>query len=148
MEWSEPSEFWTTHVHHGYRRCQLVNARNRTPDGDTYGHLLDLFPPVFESWMSHIDPGGFIVPHRDSGPYRERWQYPLQPAGVMITDRVFEAEADVPFRVKQWEPHSVWNLTDRPRIHMIVDLDGPYVAPTAKFELFPVPDEYRHLTEL
>jgi hypothetical protein len=82
--------------------------------------VLDSFAPVWTAWVSRVEPGGLIHRHIDAGPYRERWQVPIQPAGLM---NGAEAVAGVPFNVKQWEPHSVQNATDRARIHLVIDRD-------------------------
>jgi hypothetical protein len=82
--------------------------------------VLDSFAPIWCAWVSRIEPGGLVHRHIDAGPYRERWQVPIQPAGVM---NGVEAVAGIPFRVRHFEPHSVENDTDRARIHIVIDRD-------------------------
>jgi hypothetical protein len=94
--------------------------------------VLEAFAPVWNAWLSRIEPGGLIHPHIDAGPYRERWQVPIQPAGVM---NGVEAVSGVPFPVKHWEPHSVENTGDRPRIHLVIDRAVMVDAPSAPYQL-------------
>lgn len=116
--WSRPSNIETTGAHHGYRR--LVLADNRRPQGPapSFAFVLDLFAPVHTAWLSWIVPGGYIVTHRDAGPYRERWQIPIL-AGNMDG---LPCEPARPFRVEHWRPHSVAPVaTDR--VHLVIDRD-------------------------
>lgn len=101
-----------------YRLVSLVTGGQFWIPAAPFRFVLDSFAPVWVAWISRIEPGGLIHPHIDQGPYRERWQVPIQPAGLM---NGVEAVAGVPFRVKQWEPHSVENATDRARIHLVID---------------------------
>jgi hypothetical protein len=119
--WSNPSTFNETRVHHGYRRVVLVNGGSATPTAPPFTFILDDFAPVWEAWLSWIDPGGFIVPHKDGGPYKERWQVPLRPSGVWGADHVHTVGRC--FQVTHWEPHSVTNDGDTPRIHLVIDRD-------------------------
>lgn len=113
--WSLPSSYRATAAHHGYRRVVLAHL-------DPFRFVLDQFEPVHDAWLSWIDPGGFIVPHRDKGPHRERWQVPVSTAGWMEQNGMRGTATDgVPFRVEQWRPHSVGNPTTNPRIHLVID---------------------------
>lgn len=118
MAWSEPSTVAATGVHHGYRSSQLVDAGR--PRSTCFADVLAEFAPVYEAWVSWIDPGGFILLHCDAGPYRERWQVPISTAGGGPCGRAVDGQ---PFRVHQWEPHHVVNDTGRPRIHLVIDRD-------------------------
>jgi hypothetical protein len=102
----------------GYRVAPLVVAGCPGPEAPRFAFVLDAFRPVWAAWVSWLEPGGYILSHIDQGPYRERWQVALWPAGVGLTGRTGEA-----FRVQHWEPHRVVNRTDRPRIHLVVDRD-------------------------
>lgn len=101
-----------------YRLVSLVTGGQFWEPAAPFMFVLDSFTPVWSAWVSRIEPGGVVHPHIDQGPYRERWQVPIQPAGLMNDA---EAVAGVPFRVKQWEPHWVKNTSDRPRIHLVID---------------------------
>lgn len=115
--WSLPSSYQSTGAHHGYRRVTLAGLGG-------FRFVLDEFGPVRDAWLSWIDPGGFIVRHRDRGPHRERWQVPVATAGWMEQDgRRIVAVDGVPFRVWQWLPHAVGNPDDRPRVHLVIDRD-------------------------
>lgn len=117
--WSPPTGPDDTNPN--YRVVSLVTGgESWAPAAAPFMFVLDTFAPVWSAWVSCIEPGGLIHPHIDQGPYRERWQVPIQPAGLM---NGAEAVAGVPFRVKQWEPHSVENTTDRSRIHLVIDRD-------------------------
>jgi len=102
----------------GYRVAPLVVAGRLGPQAARFAFMLDAFQPVWAAWLSWLEPGGYILSHVDQGPYRERWQVAFQPAGEGLTGKTGEA-----FRVQHWEPHSVTNRTDRPRIHLVVDRD-------------------------
>jgi hypothetical protein len=115
--WSEPTS--EDDVNPNYRIVSLVVGGSlRPPASSEFKFVLDAFAPVWTAWISRIEPGGVIHPHIDSGPYRERWQVPIQPAGLM---NGAEATAGVPFRVEHWLPHSVENTSDRARIHIVID---------------------------
>jgi hypothetical protein len=113
--WSLPSSFEATGAHHGYRRVVLAHL-------GPFRFVLDEYTPVHDAWLSWIDPGGYIVAHRDKGPHRERWQVPVSTAGWMEQNGVRSTATDgVPFRVEQWLPHAVGNPTTNPRIHLVID---------------------------
>jgi hypothetical protein len=132
--WSLPSTFKSTGVHHGYRQTIVVTAGVLRVPGLTW--LVAPFAPVAEAWFSSIDPGGFIVDHVDAGPYRERWQVPFTPAGQLLHDREPVAhEVGVPFRVRQYEWHSVENHTDEARVVLVVDRDVLIGVPAGPFRV-------------
>lgn len=108
---------------------------------------MDDFTPVQEAWLSWIEPGGFIRPHRDAGPWWERWQVPITAAGMFraATDTV--PTDGVPFRVEQWKRHAVVNDTDRPRVHLVVDRAVRLPMPAEPFHLFPVPADMADLVD-
>jgi hypothetical protein len=135
LEWSQPSTFAATGVHQGYRSVQLTDSGQ--PRSDLYAWVLDEFQPVWSAWLSLIEPGGYIVAHRDAGPYRERWHVPISTAGEG-PDGV--AVDGVPFRVDQSAPHSVVNKTDRPRIHLVIDRDVIVDPRPLRFETFKEPN--------
>lgn len=120
-------------VHHGYRRCVIVN-------GGTYrlaefAGLLAEFEPVRECWLSWIEPGGHIVEHIDGGPYYERWQVPLTANGVLRQgDTDVDHVVGEPFRVSQWEWHSVTNDSAHARVSLVIDRNIPAGVPTAPFQ--------------
>lgn len=115
--WSLPSSYEATGAHHGYRRVVLAEL-------EPFRFVFDEFAPVADAWLSCIDPGGFIVRHRDKGPHKERWQVPVSTAGWMEKNGMRGSATDgVPFRVEQWLPHAVGNPTTRPRIHLVIDRD-------------------------
>lgn len=110
---SLPSTLEQTGVHDGYRQTQLVAP---------FTWVLEHFLPVKSAWLSVIGPGGFIRPHRDAGPWLERWQVPIVPAGRFIQDGVELAQAaGKPFQVFHWLTHEVVNDTDHDRVHLVVD---------------------------
>lgn len=129
--WSLPSTFAETGVHHGYRRVVLVESGYRREAW--FGFVLDQFAPVFSAWLSWIDAGGFIRPHCDAGPYRQRWQIPVRTAGTFDGRRATDG---VPFVVEHWQRHRVDNPTDRPRVHLVVDRDLIANPETGSFHLF------------
>ncbi len=76
--------------------------------------------PVHNAWWARIAPGGFIIPHIDAGPFLERWHFPVLIAGMFWEDGVHSQPTE-PFAVHHWKPHAVYNATDDPRVHLIVD---------------------------
>lgn len=140
--WSQPSTFAATELHAGYRAVTLVKNCKPQPHGRGFAFALDQFTPVKSAWLSWIDPQGFVGPHRDAGPYLERWQIPIQPAGEFVYgEQRFTAEAGVPFRVQNWREHWVANWTDRARIHIVLDRDVLLDRPNDTYETFPPPPE-------
>lgn len=132
--WSLPSTYRDTGVHHGYRRVVLVSAGKPQPHAQLFEVVWEALTPVADAWLSWIEPGGFIVPHRDAGPWRERWQVPIEPSGQWCGQPT-PVEA---FTVRHWEPHMVTNRGPRPRIHIVVDRDirvGPDPEPFATFDI-------------
>lgn len=144
--WSNPSTFAQTKVHQGYRQVMLVTSGEvlalRHPLTKPFGpanpfqFVIDELKPVWDAWLSWIEPGGFIIPHRDGGPYRERWQVPICTAGSFDQNGAeFSAQEGIPFRVKQWEKHSVNNNTEHARIHIVLDRDVLVEQPSQAFAL-------------
>lgn len=124
-----------------------MQAGRLQAEAEPFGFVLDEFAPIHEAWLSWIDPGGFIVPHRDAGPWRDRWQVPIRAAGEFHAEDTFTPETGHAFRVTQWLPHSVTNPTDHPRIHLVIDRDMWLDEPRADFSLFPVPESMTGLVE-
>jgi hypothetical protein len=139
--WSAPSTFAATGVHHGYRRVTLVDHGNRWPAAEPFGFVLEALAPVQDAWLSWIDAGGFIVPHRDAGPWWERWQVPVSTSGVWLDSGMSSASDGVPFQVKHWAEHAVLNDADHPRIHVVVDRAVRIPEPSQPFALFPPPPQ-------
>jgi hypothetical protein len=137
--WSLPSTYTETRVHHGYRRVVLVSGGKPWLHSESFRPVFDSLAPIHEAWLSRIDPGGFIVPHRDAGPWRERWQVPINAAGDWFAATAFTPEDGVAFPVQHWEPHAVVNSTDRPRIHLVLDRDIWIAEAPEPFELYPIP---------
>lgn len=117
---------------------------SRAPaDPDVWGWVLDRFKPVHDAHLHRIAPGGFIVPHIDRGPWRERWHVPICTSGSWIGGR--QPAAGQPFQIIHWEPHDVWNPADQARVHLVIDRDIPIDRPSAPFRVFPVPDRWMFL---
>ena len=116
--WGQTSTLDQSGTHHGYRTVSLVEPGRWQPHSDLFAFLLHKFAPVYQAWLSWLEPGGYILPHVDAGPYYERWQVPINAAGTLGGS---EAVAGVSFRVRHWEPHSVANSSDRPRVHIVID---------------------------
>jgi hypothetical protein len=129
--WGQTSTLAQSGTHDGYRTLSLVQPDGVQPFAVVFQFVLVEFAPVYQAWLSWLDPGGFILPHVDAGPYRERWQVPIAPAGVLSG---IEAEAGVAFRVRHFEPHSVSNETDRPRVHIVIDRDLVVNAASVPFQ--------------
>lgn len=106
-------------IHRGYRRQRRNDVLR-----DCFGWVFDVFAPVHPtSWLSWIEPHGYIVPHVDAGPHRERWQVPIRTSGTMTVDgEQVVQEPGVPFQVKHWTWHEV-SVGDTPRVHLVIDRD-------------------------
>lgn len=143
--WSLPSTYAGTRVHHGYRRVVLVSAGQPQDHAGHFGFVFDALAPVREAWLSRIEPGGFIAPHRDAGPWRERWQVPICPAGEWHGPDRYTPFAGRAFPVEHWRRHAVLNATDVPRIHIVIDRDVWIDRPTEPFEVYPIPDDMTDL---
>ncbi len=109
-DWTEPTDYATHRIAHG--------RSTATIDQDLLEGLVD--EPIHSGWWARIMPGGFIVPHCDVPPYRQRWHFPVQPAGFFWEDGETR-EPTEPFIVRHWLPHAVWNPTNAPRIHLMVE---------------------------
>lgn len=145
--WSLPSTYANTGVHHGYRRVVLVSAGRPQAHAELFNFVWDALAPVWDSWLSWIDPGGFIAPHRDGGPWRERWQVPIMASGRWIDTEPFSPQAGAAFPVSHWEPHAVTNRGDVPRVHLVLDRDRFIDRNPVPFETFPVLDHMADLIE-
>lgn len=138
--WSLPSTYAETRVHHGYRRVTLVDAGRRWPQAELFRIVLDAFAPIHDAWLSSIEPGGFILPHRDAGPWRERWQVPIVAAGEFHGDDTFVPMGGRAFQVEHWKAHAVSNTAEHPRVHVVIDRAVWLDRPAEPFTTFPVPD--------
>ncbi len=138
LTWSNPSTYGTgTGVHHGYSAAPA--------DLTDIGHIA-AGGTISNAWYAKLDPGGFIVPHVDQGPWMERWHYPISgsyhilqewnpddeegdPHFRFLTMRI-SSVAGAPYRMHHHQPHAVWNPYDEPRIILIVEYDNPVNQPT------------------
>jgi hypothetical protein len=122
LHWSAPSTLEATGAHHGYRQVTIAaGGRLALPD---LAELLEPYVPVWDAWLSWIEPGGFILPHIDGGPYRERWQQTL--------------DGD-PYLVEHWNAHEVRNDSNVPRIRLVVDRDTIVHPAPIRFRLVDGP---------
>ena len=113
----------STDITAGYR--QWTVAQGGTICVAEFADLLAPYAPVWDAWVSWIEPGGYVAPHVDAGPYRERWQVPLtgEPA----------------FLVEHWQPHQVCNSSGVPRVHLVIDRDVIVDPSPARFRLVDGP---------
>ena len=135
IAWSQPSTYSEgTGVHHGY---STAPADVPNPTEITYyaGRDDSDAAPADKAWYAKLEPGGFIVPHVDQGPWVERWHYPISGAGYVWQDW-YDADVSVralprnPYRMNHHKPHAVWNPYGEPRIILIVEYDNPVDQPT------------------
>ena len=132
--WSQPSTYEQTGVHDGYRIATLISGGRLLPVAEPFRFVLDRYEPVHWAFLSCIDPGGFIVTHRDGGPWRERWHVPIVTAGSFLQgDDILDLVDGVPFQVRHWERHSIDNPTGRTRIHLVIDRDITIDRPVEPF---------------
>lgn len=146
--WSLTSAYRDTGVHHGYRRVVLVSARHRHTYADLFGFVWDAMQPVRDVTLSRLESGGFIAPHRDAGPWFERWQIPIVVSGQWHGDGAHRrTQAGVAFPVAHWERHAVTNRGPGPRIHLVIDRDIPIHRDSLPFEAFPIPADMADLVD-
>ena len=135
IKWGNPVTF----EQHGIAHLRTVSAE----DSSQVALQLGVDPPIQRCFWAKLEPGGFIAPHIDAGPYWDRWHVPVQPAGVFWQNGVeIHPEPFEPFRVKHWENHAVWNDTDVVRVHLIVDRaeepgERPVYSPLVVCEMIP-----------
>lgn len=112
IEWSQPSTFKATGVHHLYRTAPA-----------TLDDLADMvgLVDVGKVWFGMLEPGGFIIPHIDKSPWYRRFHYPIDPAGYIWQNGTVLESPTEPFEIRHYEPHAVWNPTSRRRVHLIVE---------------------------
>ncbi len=147
--YSQPSVYGGAagRVHHGYSTAptDLIDAARHM----TGFHLLPA-----EAWYAKLDPRGFIVPHVDQGPWRERWHYPISGVGEVWqqwddSDEPYASSVryDTPYRMNHHQPHAVWNPTDEPRIVLIVEFDNPVEQPTTDLIISPMIPEVQEMID-
>jgi hypothetical protein len=134
-----PSKISDNGVHDGYTSLNLVTRGVVLPAGEPFTEWLTSDPvygPVVTAAVGKLSPGGYILPHRDKGPWRHRTHVPLEPAGWYWDETQGAVQLDVrgvEYPVYHHLPHAVWNDTDRMRVHLIIDRgdihsDGPFIA--------------------
>jgi len=137
-----------TGVHHGYATAPAHARSKWAVDIAAHGE-------VSNAWYAKLDPGGFIVPHVDQGPWRERWHYPTSGNGYVWQ---YEDVAKVgsvglirrlsePYRMNHHKPHAVWNPHNEPRIILIVEYDNPVDQPTTDLILCPMIPEVQEMID-
>jgi hypothetical protein len=92
--------------------------------------------PYRRVWYAKLLPGGFAIPHIDTGPFYDRWHIPIEPAGWFWEYGTYTQQPDTIFRVRHWLPHAVWNDEDIPRVHIMVDRNELAYPGTKELELF------------
>ncbi len=152
IAWSKPSTYTTgTGVHHGYSTAPAPQEALPYPDRpyphDGSGQPGYRLIRVEKLWYAKLDPGGFIVPHVDQGPWVERWHYPINGRGSVwqewnpddddrdphfrfLTMRISTVDSAAPYRMNHHKPHAVWNPHTEPRIILIVEYDNSVDQPT------------------
>lgn len=143
-EWTKPTQYGKHRVAHGRSTARLPKVPH-----DILSHYLP--EPIHNGWFAKLDPGGFVAPHIDGGEYRERWHIPIYPAGFFWEDGTMWEITGQPFQVRHWLPHAVWNPTDRPRIHLMIERDvRPDDAPAepGQLELTPMLPQIQSLIDL
>lgn len=122
-------------MHVGYSSVPLVKGGRWKPEADRFREWLT--GDVRWAVVSRMNPGGYILPHRDKGPWRTRTQYPLHPAGWYWDEAQGVVAMTEPreYLVRHDVAHAVWNDTDRDRIHLVIDRGDP--AGDGPFELHP-----------
>ncbi len=132
VAWSKPSTLNTDGVvHHGYATApaELTDIPYEAISGTGRNVV------VHKAWYAKLNPGGFIVPHVDQGPWMERWHIPTSGMGVVWQEWEDIGTAAVTlhtgrYRMNHHRPHAVWNPFDEPRVVLIVESDNAVDQPT------------------
>ena len=132
VQWGKPTVYSEHGISHGRALAKADNA---------IAYAAGLEPPIHIAFWARIDPGGFIVPHIDAGPYWERWHFPVEPSGGFWEDGEYSSPEE-PFIVRHWLPHAVFNDGPGVRTHLIVDravvpLNAPAYMPLELTEMIP-----------
>lgn len=132
--WSQPSDVADNGAHHRYRQVSVVvGGHLEVPE---FAGVLAPFAPVRSAWLSRIEPGGFVLPHIDAGPFFERWQIPFTSDGCLLHDGIPVAhEVGVPFPVRHFDWHEVRNDGVADRVSLVIDRDVPLPVPPSGFRL-------------
>lgn len=134
QRWSAASNIADTGAHHGYRQVGIVvGGHLEVPE---FADVLAQFTPVRAAWLSRIEPGGYVLPHIDAGPYCERWQIPFTTDGALFHgDEMVTHEVGVPFQVRHFDWHEVRNESDADRVSLVVDRAVLLAVPSGPFRL-------------
>lgn len=133
LPWSVPSRIEDNGVHNGYSTVPLLKGGKLQPAAKEWAQFLH-----GATWavVSKLSPGGYLLPHRDKGPYSHRIQIPLQAGGwywdAYQGTRQMEPGPNV---VRHHLPHCVWNDGPTDRIHLVID--RPPIHGDEAFELYP-----------
>lgn len=140
-DWTAPSTLEKNSVHHGYATAKADTQEVLSIVGANGG-----IP--FRGWYGKLDPGGFVLPHSDAGPWVERWHFPIQPAGYVWQEDegIIESPID-PFRIAHHRPHAVWNPHHIARIHLMVEYKNVIDEPYHVLEMFDPLPEMKALVE-
>lgn len=133
---SAPSRVEDTGVHDGYATIPLVKGGRWRPAATRFAEWLD--PTVVWAVVSRLEPGGYLLPHRDKGPWWPRVHVPIEPAGWYWDTEVGAIQFDQPgteYVVRHHLPHAVWNDTNRVRIHLVIDRGTQHG--TGTYETYP-----------
>ncbi len=142
IAWSNPSVYSEgTGVHHGYSTAPAHIPAELVRLSDHLTGFEVSNSEMAKAWYAKLDPGGFIIPHIDQGPWVERWHYPIIGQGsvwqdwdnngtVTLRHIVPIGELFGGYRMNHHQPHAVWNPHDEPRIVLIVEYDNPVDQPT------------------
>ena len=149
IAWSQPSIYTEgTGVHHGYS----------TAPADSVPSFLDISKAlIVKSWYAKLDPGGFIVPHVDKGPWVERWHYPISGQGYVWQEgevgrspkssASYYPRGQNPYAVLHHQVHAAWNPFDEPRVVLIVEYDNPVDQPTTDLILCDMIPEIQEMID-
>lgn len=99
---------------------ELINYAIRRVNGQELGRVL----------IAKLRPGGVITPHADEGlyaDYYERFHIVLESEDCLFECGTETAEMKTGelWWFNHKEKHQVWNISARPRLHMIIDMVAP-----------------------
>ncbi len=141
-DWTAPSTLEANSVHHGYATAKADSLEVLSVVGSVvFAGGANGGNPT-RGWYGKLDPGGFVLPHSDAGPWMERWHYPIQPAGYIWQEDggIVESPLD-PFQVFHHRPHAIWNPHHIARVHLIVEYNNEIDEPYHALEMFdPLPE--------
>jgi hypothetical protein len=135
VTYSAPSLVAENGTHEGYQTQSLVMRGKHMVGSERHVKYLE---GAYWAVLSRLAPGGYLLPHRDKGPYYTRTHIPLEPAGWYWDELGGAQRFDVvgqSYRVNHHRAHAVWNDSDTYRTTLVIDREP--VEGNGSFKSYP-----------